>query len=62
LTRAIRNAPHLGDTLREKALSYLAALPDDKKICHGDFHPGNVLITDKGAIVIDWMTASSGNP
>jgi len=62
LLHAITHAPHLGDDLREKVLNLLAKLPDGEKVCHGDFHPGNVLLTEKGAVVIDWMTASSGNP
>jgi hypothetical protein len=28
----------------------------------GDYHPGNVLLTKSGPIVIDWMTASTGSP
>ena len=59
---AISHAPHLGDDLRERVLNYLASLEDGDKVCHGDFHPGNVLLTEKGAVVIDWMTANSGNP
>jgi tRNA A-37 threonylcarbamoyl transferase component Bud32 len=62
LMYAIRRAPHLSDGLREKVLNHLTTLTDDVKVCHGDFHPGNVLLTEKAAIVIDWMTASSGNP
>jgi Ser/Thr protein kinase RdoA (MazF antagonist) len=46
LMHTIRRAPHLGDNLREKALNLLATLTDREKLCHGDFHPGNVLITD----------------
>jgi len=62
LTHSIRRASQLGDDLREKVIIHLATLADGEKVCHGDFHPGNVLLTDKGAVVIDWMTASSGNP
>jgi aminoglycoside phosphotransferase (APT) family kinase protein len=40
----------------------LAGLPDGENICHGDFHPANVLITEQGPMVIDWMTASTGSP
>jgi len=62
MMNAIRRAPDLTDDLREKTLEHLAALRDGKKVCHGDFHPGNVLLTKKGVIIIDWMTACSGNP
>lgn len=58
----IRNAPHLGETLRNKVLLMLESLPDGQNVCHGDYHPGNVLITKNGPVVIDWMTASAGSP
>ena len=62
LIHSIHRAPHLDDELRERVLKYLGSLGDGDKLCHGDFHPGNVLLTEKGAVVIDWMTASIGNP
>jgi hypothetical protein len=62
LMYTIRRALYLDDELRARVLKYLTALQDGEKVCHGDFHPGNVLLTEKGAVVIDWMTASSGNP
>jgi aminoglycoside phosphotransferase (APT) family kinase protein len=58
----IRQVPHLGDDLRASVLDLLPALPDGDNLCHGDFHPGNVMLTTKGAVVIDWMTACSGSP
>jgi Ser/Thr protein kinase RdoA (MazF antagonist) len=62
LVYVIRQAPHLNVPLREKVLDLLTTLHDGDKVCHGDFHPGNVMLTDKSAVVIDWMTVSSGNP
>ena len=35
-------------------------MPDGNRLCHGDFHPGNILVTKHGPIIIDWMTASKG--
>ena len=29
-------------------------------LCHGDFHPGNVLLSDSGPMVIDWFDACRG--
>ena len=40
----------------------LDGMPKHKKLCHGDFNPSNVIITEKGeACVIDWSHATIGN-
>jgi uncharacterized protein (TIGR02172 family) len=58
----IRRAPHIPEEDRAKVLDLLNTLPDGNALCHGDFHPGNVIISPQGPIVIDWMTAASGSP
>jgi uncharacterized protein (TIGR02172 family) len=62
LARSIQQAPQLTEAARQKALARLADLPDEQKLCHGDFHPQNILVSAQGVVVIDWMTASLGNP
>ena len=62
LMYSIQRAPHIDDNLRDQVLEHLSTLDDGDRVCHGDFHPGNVLLTDRGPIVIDWMTARRGNP
>jgi uncharacterized protein (TIGR02172 family) len=62
LAYAIRKAPHLDNHTRKKVLDMLSSLPDGDRVCHGDFHPGNIMLTDKGAVVIDWITVRTGNP
>jgi aminoglycoside phosphotransferase (APT) family kinase protein len=47
--------------LGERGLAALEALPDDDRLCHGDFHPGNVILTASGPIVIDWPNATRGD-
>jgi aminoglycoside phosphotransferase (APT) family kinase protein len=47
---------------RQTARGRLACLPDGTALCHGDFHPGNVLVTPRGPVVIDWSSASRGDP
>ncbi|HKB49344.1 MAG TPA: phosphotransferase, partial [Ktedonobacterales bacterium] len=37
-------------------------LPGGDALCHGDYHPDNVLMTRHGLIIIDWGGASSGHP
>jgi aminoglycoside phosphotransferase (APT) family kinase protein len=62
LEGSIRAAQALPAPMKEAALSALARLPDDDALCHGDFHPDNVIMTARGPIIIDWMTATRGNP
>jgi aminoglycoside phosphotransferase (APT) family kinase protein len=47
---------------RTVAEATLDALPRGTSVCHGDFHPGNVVMSERGPVVIDWLTASRGNP
>jgi aminoglycoside phosphotransferase (APT) family kinase protein len=44
------------------ALGTLADLPTGDIICHGDFHPGNVLLSKAGPMLIDWTGATRGDP
>jgi Ser/Thr protein kinase RdoA (MazF antagonist) len=62
LRHDIDETPHLTEVLRRKARDLLEQLPDGQNICHGDFHPENILINKSGPVVIDWMTACSGSP
>jgi len=48
--------------LAEFVLRKLDALPQGDRVCHGDYHPGNVLITPNGPRVIDWPNATRGDP
>ena len=41
---------------------HAATLRDDSKVCHGDFHPDNILMTPAGPHVIDWNNAYAGHP
>lgn len=58
----IRKVSLLSAEVREKVLALLNGLPEGNKLCHGDYHPGNVLLTPRGPVVIDWMTACCGSP
>jgi aminoglycoside phosphotransferase (APT) family kinase protein len=52
----------LPDAEKDEARRRLAELPDGTAVCHGDFHPGNVLLTARGPVVIDWDLAGRGHP
>jgi aminoglycoside phosphotransferase (APT) family kinase protein len=62
LSYDIRNSQYLSLPLIDKALAWLDTLPEGRNVCHGDYHPGNVLLTKDGPVVIDWVTASTGSP
>ncbi len=50
----------LSRNLKQSVLLLLDSLPDGNQLCHGDFHPGNVIVTKRGPVIIDWMTATKG--
>jgi uncharacterized protein (TIGR02172 family) len=60
--QSISNASQLSPEMKERLLAKLASLPDGDQICHGDFHPGNILIASRGPVVIDWEGCTRGNP
>jgi uncharacterized protein (TIGR02172 family) len=62
LEKKIGRAKDLSPALRAAALDALAAMPEGDRLCHGDFHPDNVLMTDHGPVVIDWIDATLGSP
>jgi uncharacterized protein (TIGR02172 family) len=61
ISHNIRATPFLSDDEKSRVLTYLASLPLGDKLCHGDYHPGNIII-DHQYWIIDWMVACSGNP
>lgn len=48
--------------LRDFAVRVLDGLPDGDRVCHGDYHPGNVLVAADRVRVIDWTGAARGVP
>ena len=52
----------LDATTRYDLHTRLEAMPKHNKVCHGDFNPSNVIITDEGkAYILDWAHATQGN-
>ena len=47
---------------KQGLLRRLDSLPDGDKLCHGDFHPENILLTAGGPQIIDWEGCMCGSP
>jgi len=62
LEYAIQQAESLPADLKESVLRLLPTMPEGTALCHFDFHPDQVLLTAKGPVILDWMTARQGHP
>ena len=52
----------LDATCRYGLHTRLAAMPKHNKVCHGDFNPSNIIITEEGkAYILDWSHVTQGN-
>lgn len=60
--RKITNSTLISDNTKYELLQRLSGMPDHTKLCHGDFEPGNIIITDDGKhYIIDWAHVTQGN-
>lgn len=62
LARKIAHARLATAAVKQRALAALLALPSGSALCHGDFHPANVIMSPKGPMVIDWLDAGHADP
>jgi uncharacterized protein (TIGR02172 family) len=62
LKSKIHSAVTLPANLQLKTLAELDSIPENNRLCHGDFYPGNLMISGQDVIIIDWCDATLGNP
>jgi aminoglycoside phosphotransferase (APT) family kinase protein len=62
LKQRIESSGRVPEDLAEFALDVLEGLPDGDSLCHGDFHPGNIMMSQGTPVVIDWTNATRGDP
>ncbi len=56
------NQTEYDDALKYELQARLEGMPNHVKLCHGDFNPSNVIVTDGGEMfIIDWSHATQGN-
>ncbi len=52
----------VSDEIKYELHTRLEGMPKHTKVCHGDFNPTNIIITDTGIpYIIDWAHATQGN-
>ena len=62
LATNIAGTGFLDEPLKQILLGRLAGMADGDRLCHGDFHPVNVLGQNSQPMVIDWPDACCGDP
>jgi uncharacterized protein (TIGR02172 family) len=58
----LASSAFLPEDLKGRLLQRLERLPDGDKLCHGDFHPENIILTPAGPRIIDWEGCMCGSP
>lgn len=61
LIRSIDASNILDVNIKNNLFKYIEPLPEDEALCHCDFHPDNIIISDDKMVVIDWMTGAKGS-
>lgn len=62
LVSKIRTAATTVDPTLIRALELVPASQGPPRLCHGDLHPSNVILSDHGPVIVDWFDASRGDP
>lgn len=61
MTRKIHES-QLDATTRYDLHTRLESMPKHNKVCHGDFNPSNIIISESGTpYILDWSHATQGN-
>lgn len=62
IQRWIDDALDFSSAQKQAAQFCLDRMPVANIVCHGDFHPENIILTERGPMIIDWSTGTSGHP
>ena len=61
-TRKLESATNIDENTKYELLQRLQGMKNHNKLCHGDYHPSNVIVKDDGTVyVIDWAHVTQGN-
>ncbi|RDW18732.1 aminoglycoside phosphotransferase [Oceanobacillus arenosus] len=61
LKEKIKMAPSLDEGHKSILIRNLNSIEYENRLCHGDFHPFNLIMSDNKVAVIDWVDSTSGD-
>lgn len=61
LIRQINSLSDLDNIKKYDLLTRLDGMPKHVKVCHGDFNPNNIIVSEGNMYVLDWVHATQGN-
>jgi aminoglycoside phosphotransferase (APT) family kinase protein len=61
LVTKIRRASRTIDSSLIRALDVIPRSEEPPRLCHGDLHPSNVILSRGGPVIVDWFDASRGD-
>jgi aminoglycoside phosphotransferase len=62
LANQIEGAGELSQKQKDVLINKLECITFDERLCHGDFHLNNLIMTEDGSVtIIDWIDSSSGD-
>lgn len=60
--RKLNETDLINNNIKYELLQRLEGMKNHTKLCHGDFNPSNIIITESGEhYIIDWSHATQGN-
>jgi aminoglycoside phosphotransferase (APT) family kinase protein len=59
--RRIERSDLVPEHIAAFAFDQIESLPNGDRLCHGDFHPGNIIANGE-PVVIDWTNVTRGDP
>ncbi|TYS89820.1 aminoglycoside phosphotransferase family protein [Rossellomorea aquimaris] len=61
LSRQIESSPQLDNERKSALKKKLDSMTFENKLCHGDFHLFNLILSDHNVTIIDWVDSSTGD-
>ncbi|WP_316571767.1 aminoglycoside phosphotransferase family protein [Neobacillus sp. YIM B06451] len=61
LSRQIESAYNLDNRHKSALIRRLNSMTFKSRLCHGDYHPYNLIMSDNNVTIIDWVDSSAGD-